>query len=103
MRQPHAAKHVRRFGELNIIVADDLDAVTPGIAEVEKWTRQRLDACFGKRLAGRLLVIDDQAKMTAVVEGLSAAFLERKKLVAKIDESRGLLFLLRSPKSNRRP
>jgi hypothetical protein len=28
MRQPNAAQHVRRLGELDVVVADNLDAVT---------------------------------------------------------------------------
>ena len=38
MRQAHAAQYVRRLGELDVVVADDLDAVAPRIEEVEKWT-----------------------------------------------------------------
>src|SRR5208282_1807029 len=36
IRQSHAAQHVRRLGELDVVVANDLDAVAPGIAEVEE-------------------------------------------------------------------
>ena len=41
MRQPHAAQHVRRLGELDIFVADDLDTVAPRVKEIEKLARQR--------------------------------------------------------------
>ena len=34
VRQTHAAEDVRCFGELDIVIADDLDAVAPWIAEV---------------------------------------------------------------------
>src|SRR5258706_13316692 len=30
----HAAQHVGGLGELDVVVADDLDAVAPGIAEI---------------------------------------------------------------------
>src|SRR5262245_54370466 len=36
MRQSHATQHVRRLGELNIVIADDLDAVAPWIPESRK-------------------------------------------------------------------
>src|SRR5512144_2827968 len=91
MRQPHAAQHVRRLRELDIVVPDDLDAVAPRIEKIEKRTRQRFDAGIGQRFAdGGLLVIDHKSKMAAVVGGLSTALLERKELVAQIDEGRCL-------------
>src|SRR5438552_722927 len=31
MRQPHAAQDVWRFGELDVVVADDLYAIAPGV------------------------------------------------------------------------
>src|SRR5207245_2688154 len=68
--------------------ADDLDAVAPRVPEIEKPTRQRLHARLGQRLADRLLVIDHEAEMTAVVGGLGTALLERDELVAEIDEGR---------------
>jgi hypothetical protein len=43
MRQSHAAQHVRRFRELNIVVADNLDAVAPRIEKVKERAGQRLD------------------------------------------------------------
>jgi hypothetical protein len=36
MRQPHAAQDVRRLSELDIVIADDLYAVAPGVEEIEK-------------------------------------------------------------------
>src|SRR5262249_12927832 len=90
MRQPHPAQHVRRLGELNIVVADDLDAVAPRIAEIEEWARQRLDARSRERAAHRLLVVDHEAEMAAVVGRLLAALLQRDELIAQIDEGRGL-------------
>ncbi len=88
--KPHAAQHVRRLRELDVVVADDLDAVAPGVAEVEEAARQRLDARLDQRVAHGLLVVDDEAEMTAVVGGLLAALLQRDELVAQIDEGRGL-------------
>ena len=87
MRQPHAAQHMRRLCELDVVVADDLDAVAPGVEEVQKAPRQRLDACRGQRLAHRLLVVDHQPEMPAVIGGLPAALLQGEELIAEIDES----------------
>ena len=102
MRQPHAAQDVRGLGELDVRVADDLDAVAPRVEEVEKRTRQRLDAGVGERGADGLLVVDDESDVTAVVGRLAAALLQREELVAQVDE-RGSLVLLRSSKANSRP
>ena len=74
--EAHAAQHVRRLGELDVRVADDLDPVAPGIEEVEKRAGQRLDAGFGERLANGFLVVDDEAEVAAVVGGLPAALLQ---------------------------
>src|SRR5262249_4806060 len=90
MREPHSAQHVRRFGELDIVVADDLDSIAPRIEEIEKWTGQRLDAGRRQRAAHRVLVVDHESEMTAAVGRLGAALLQREKLVAQIDERRGL-------------
>src|SRR5262249_15930819 len=43
-----------------------------------------------QRAAHRVLVVDHETKMTAVVGGLGAALLQREELVAQIDEGRGL-------------
>src|SRR5690349_5632785 len=90
MRQAHAAQDVRRLGELDVVVADYLDAVAPGIAEVEKLPGQRLHARLRERAAHRLLVIDHEPKMTAVIGALRAAFLKSQELIAQVDEGRGL-------------
>src|SRR5262245_56256584 len=90
MRQSHATQHVRRLGELNIVVADDLDPVAPWIPEVEKRAGQRFDTGSGQRLADRLLVIDHETEMAAVVGRLLTPLLQREELVAEIDEGRCL-------------
>ena len=90
MRQPHALEHIRRLGELDVVIADDLDAVAPGIEEIQEPAGQRLDAGLRERLADRVLVIDHEPEMTPVIGGLLAALLQREELIAKIDEGRGL-------------
>ena len=90
MRKPHAAEHVRRLGELDVVIADDLDAVAPRIEKIEKLTGQRLYTHLGQRLPHRFLVIDDKPEMTAVVGSLRTALLKREELIAEIDESRVL-------------
>jgi hypothetical protein len=86
MRQPHAAQHVRRLGELDVVVANDLDAITPRIAEVEERSRQHLDARFRERTADGILVVDDEPEMATAVRRLFASFLKGKELVAQVDE-----------------
>src|SRR6185436_15851313 len=88
MRQPHPAQHVRRLGELDVVVTDDLDAVAPWVEKIKEATGQRLDARLGQGIAHRLLVIDDQPEMPAVIGCLPAAVLQREELVAQIDEGR---------------
>ena len=83
-------QHVRRLGELDVVVPDDLDAVAPRIEEVEKRTRQRFDAGVSQRFADSVLIIDHKAKMAVIVGWLGAALLQREELVAQIDEGRSL-------------
>src|SRR5215211_5724950 len=90
MREAHSAQHVRRLGELDIVIADDLDSVAPGVKEIEKRARQRLDARGRERAAHGVLVVDHETKMTTVVRWLRAALLQGQELVAQIDERRGL-------------
>lgn len=52
---------------MDVVVADDLDAVTPGIAKIQEGPANKGDACCIERLAGRLLVIHHEADMTAIV------------------------------------
>src|SRR5579885_3324298 len=35
-REAHAAEHVRRLGELDLAVLDHLDAIAPGIEEIQE-------------------------------------------------------------------
>src|SRR5262249_47027798 len=90
MGEPHPAQHVRRLGELDVVVTDDLYSVAPGVAEIEEWAGQRFDPGRPQRAAHRVLVVDHEAKMTAVVGGLGAALLQREELITQIDERRGL-------------
>ena len=41
VRETHAAQHVRRLGELDVGVADDLDPIAPRVQEIEERTGQR--------------------------------------------------------------
>src|SRR6187200_3593902 len=88
MRQSHAAQHVRRLGELDVVVADNLNAIAPRVEEVEKRPGQRLDTCVSQRFSDGFLVIDHQSKMPALVSRLRTTPLKREELVAQIDEGR---------------
>src|SRR5262249_44937559 len=90
MGEPHPAQHVPGLGELDVVVAEDLYSVAPRVAEIEEGAGQRLDARRRQRTAHRVLVVDHESKMTAVVGGLGAAFLQREELIAQVDEGRGL-------------
>src|SRR5262249_12264268 len=83
-------QHVGCLGELDVVVAHDLDAIAPGIAEVEEAAGQHLDASRLQGAPRRLLVVDHQAEMAAVVGRLLAALLERDELIAEVDEGHGL-------------
>src|SRR2546428_5067788 len=92
MRESHAAQHIRRLGELNILVADDLDAVAPRVEKVEKRSREGLDSRVAQCFAGGFLIIDYKSKVTPIVGGLRATLLERKELVSEVDEGHRIAF-----------
>src|SRR5690349_3508279 len=92
MCESHPAQHIRRFSELNIVVRDDLHVVAPRVEEVEKRSRQGLDARVDQCFASRLLVIDHKAKMTSIVGGLGTALLKCEELVPQINERHGVVF-----------
>jgi hypothetical protein len=91
-RCAHAAQDTRRFGELDIFVGNDLDAVAPRVAEIEKRSGKGFDTRIDQCFASGFLVIDDKSKMTSIVGGLGAAPLERQELVSQIDERHGIAF-----------
>ena len=92
MRQPYAAQHVRRLGELDTVVANDLDAIAPRVSEVEERSRQHLNACLGHCPAGRVLVVHNKTKVAPTVRRLAASLLKREELVTKVDEGHVLAF-----------
>jgi hypothetical protein len=49
MPQPHPAQHVRRLGEWDVFIADNLDTVPPRIAEIEKPAGQDGNASLRQR------------------------------------------------------
>ena len=59
----------------------DLDAVSPGIAEIEKRPREEIHAHRLERPANGLLVVDHQSQMAAVVPCLTSTLLQRQELV----------------------
>jgi hypothetical protein len=77
VRQPHAAQHVRRFGELDAVVANDLDAIAPRVSEVEERSRQHLNACLGECPANRVLVVHNKTEVAPTVRRLAASLLKR--------------------------
>jgi len=79
---------VWRLGELDVLVADNLDAVAPRVEKVEKRPWQRFDPDVSQRLADGIPVVDHKPKMTSIVSRLSSAFLQCEELVAEIDKSR---------------
>src|SRR5262245_66030788 len=90
MRQPHPAQHVWRFGELDVVVADDLNPVAPWIAEIKEPPRQHLDPRVSQGFAHGFLVVHDKSEMTALIRRLPATLLQSEELIAKINERRVL-------------
>src|SRR4029434_5106152 len=69
--------------------ANNLYAVAPRVEKVEERSGQRLDTRLRQRFANCVLVVHHKSKMAGLVSGLGTALLQRKELVAQIDEGRG--------------
>src|SRR5262245_17238887 len=83
---PHTLEHVRRLGELDVVIGHDFDPIAPRIAEIEPFV-DTLEAKFFQSSAHRLAVIDDKAEVTLVVGPLGLAEAQLNKLVTHVDES----------------
>src|SRR5262249_11804532 len=86
VRQTHAAEDIGGFGELDIVVADDLNAVAPWVAEVKEWALDESNAGSREGGARRVLVVDHEAEMATIVRRLPAPFLKGDELVAQVDK-----------------
>ena len=91
MRKAHAAQYVRCLRELDVVVADDLDAIAPRVVEIEERPGQHLDAGLCQCAANGLLVVDHQAEVAAIVGRLALSLLKREELVAQVDEGHVLV------------
>jgi len=74
--QAHAPQDVWGFGELDIVIANNLHPVPPRIAKVKERARQRRDTRSLEGGACRFLVVDDEAEMATVVWRLLAPLFE---------------------------
>ena len=98
MGEPHSAQHGGGFGELNVLVTNDLDTVAPWIEEIKKRPGKDCYARLGKGRADGFLIVDSEAEMPTVVRALGTPFSERDKLIKA-----AVLLLLRSLSSKKRP
>jgi hypothetical protein len=85
-----------------LVIADDLNAVSPGIAEVEERPLDRPNAGSLEGGAHRVLVVDHQAEMATIVGRLFTPLLKGYELVAQIDKGHLSLFP-RNSNAKRRP
>jgi hypothetical protein len=74
VHQAHATHHIRRLGELNIVVTDDLYSVAPGVPKIKERTIEWSNTSGLECFAGRLLVVDDETEMATIVCGLLRPF-----------------------------
>ena len=62
MGKPHSAQHGGGFGELNVLVTNDLDAVAPWIEEIKKRPGKDCYARLGKGRADGFPIVDNEPK-----------------------------------------
>src|SRR5262249_25662167 len=92
MQKTHAAEDVRRLAELDVVIAHDLDPVSPRIQKIKETPGQDLDAGRDQSRAQCLLVVHHQPEVAPVVGCLPASPLQGDELIPKIDE-RGIFAL----------
>src|SRR5215831_13889959 len=86
MQKAHAAEDVRRLAELDVVIAHDLDPVSPRIQKIKETPGQDRDAGRDQSRAQCLLVVHHQAEVAPVVGCLPASPLQGDELIPKIDE-----------------
>jgi hypothetical protein len=86
----HSSQHLGRLGELDVPVFDHLDAVAPGVEEIEAAAREDRDPEPLERLAHGRAVVDHEAEVPVLVRRLRAALGQRDELVAHVDERHGV-------------
>src|SRR5579863_3293639 len=82
---------MRCLGELDVTVGDHLDAVTPGIEEIEERSLQQFAPRSLDEIADRAAVVDDEADMAGAVTVFGRDLGQVDELIAHVDESVGLV------------
>src|SRR5258705_6064015 len=65
--ESHRMQHMRRLGELNIPVCDDLDTIAAGVEKVEEGSRQKPPTCGRDPRTRTWTIIDDEPEMPEAV------------------------------------
>src|SRR5581483_917646 len=81
----HAREHLRRFGELAIVVGNDFDAVAPRVEDVHALI-DAFDAVLLHRAAHRFAVVHHQTEVAFSIRRLSSSERELDELIAEIDK-----------------
>jgi hypothetical protein len=81
----HAPENVIRLSELDVVVRDDFDAISPWIENIQPVI-DALDAEFVQCPLHRLAVVDDETEMALGIRHLGSTERELDELVAEIDE-----------------
>ena len=77
---------------MNILIINDLNAVAPGIAEVEERSIELCDAGLVQRASSSFLIVNNETEMTTIVGRLFTALLKGDELITKIDECHPVIF-----------
>src|SRR3954471_12941659 len=84
--ESHPVQYPRGLGELDVAVVDDLDQVSPRIAEVEEPSPGDLHPGLLECSADSGLVIDHQAEVPGSVGSAGIDLRKRHELIAHVDE-----------------
>src|ERR1700722_9273466 len=92
MIKTHSMQNVRRLGELNCRVINNLDAVPPWVEEVQERPCDLFDSRRLKSTPSGLLIVYDETEMPSIIGRLLAAALQGDELVAEINEGHVFAF-----------
>src|SRR5436853_4155772 len=87
MRKAHPTEHPGRLCELQVVIFDDLNSISPRIEKVQKTAFENRGSGRLGELAYPAAIIDDQAEVATIVALLPAPLHERDELIAHVDES----------------
>lgn len=98
--ETHAAENVVGLGELDALIADNLDPIAPWVIEIEKPAGHDFDTHLIEHPSHGFLVVDHQPEMPVLITRSVFDLRQGDELIAKIDERHRVAFATKGELQN---